>query len=118
MPARHVFIRAMGCYVLQACFGCTTMKKSTIALTIVLLALCAAPHSAGAQSRPRSILVLDQSEPRGPFYFQIFTSIRAELNADARALTSLYAENLDLTRFNGMEYEDSLRRQLKQKYRD
>src|SRR5436305_441072 len=94
------------------------MKRSTIGLTIALAALWASPHCAGAELRPRSILVLDQSEPRGPFYFQIFTGIRAELNADARAHTSLYAENLDLSRFNGKDYEDSLRRHLKQKYRD
>jgi signal transduction histidine kinase len=113
-----VFIRAVGCYVSQACFGRATMKRSTIGLTIALVALWASPHCAGAELRPRSILVLDQSEPRGPFYFQIFTGIRAELNADTRAHTSLYAENLDLSRFNGKDYEDSLQRHLKQKYRD
>lgn len=94
------------------------MKGSTIGLTIALAALWASPHCAGAELRPRSILVLDQSEPRGPFYFQIFAGIRAELNADAHPLTSLYAENLDLSRFNGKDYEDSLQRHLMQKYRD
>jgi signal transduction histidine kinase len=92
------------------------MKRSTIALTIALAALWVSPHCAAAELRPRSILVLDQSEPRGPFYFQIFTGLRGELNADARAHTSLYAENLDLSRFNGKDYEDSLQRHLKQKY--
>ena len=62
--------------------------------------------------------MLDQSEPRGPFYFQVFSGIRAELNADTRAHTSLYAENLDLSRFNGKDYEGSLQRHLKQKYRN
>lgn len=96
------------------------MKRSTIGigLTIALAALWASPHCVGAELRPRSILVLDQSEPRGPFYFQIFTGIRAELDPDTRAHTSLYAENLDLSRFNGKGYEESLQRHLKQKYQD
>ena len=94
------------------------MKRSTIALTIALAALWAFPHFAGAESRPRSIPVLDQSEPRGPFYFQIFTGIRAELDPDTCAHTSLFAENLDLGRFNGRDYEESLQHHLKQMYRD
>jgi signal transduction histidine kinase len=110
---------AMECYVSQAWFDWAAMKRSTIALTIALVALWAFPHCAGAGPRPPSILVLDQSEPRGPFYFQIFAGIRGELNADLRSThTSLYAENLDLSRFNGKDYEDSLRRHLMQKYRD
>src|SRR4051812_15614720 len=87
-------------------------------LTVSLVLLLSPFDLQAQESRARSVLVLDQSEPRGPFYFQIFTGIRAELNADARAHTSLYAENLDLSRFNGKDYEDSLRRHLKQKYRD
>ena len=85
----------------------------------VWLVLLLSPFDLQAQeSRARSVLVLDQSEPRGPFYFQIFSGIRAELNADTGAHTSLYAENLDLSRFNGKDYEASLQRHLKQKYRD
>lgn len=35
--------------------------------------------------RPRSMLILDQSEARGPFYYQIFSGIRAAVNADTEA---------------------------------
>jgi len=85
----------------------------------VCLALLLSPVDLQAQeARARSILVLDQSEPRGPFYFQIFAGIRADVNADTRAHTSLYAENLDLSRFNSKEFEESLQRHLKAKYRD
>src|ERR1041385_1936652 len=84
----------------------------------VWLVLLSPVNLQAQETRARSILVLDQSEPRGPFYFQIFSGIRAELNADERAHTSLYAENLDLSRFNGKDYEDSLQRHLRQKYRD
>src|SRR4051794_12089730 len=87
-------------------------------LTVSLVLLLSPVDLQAQESRARSVLVLDQSEPRGPFYFQIFSGIRAELNADTGAHTSLYAENLDLSRFNGKDYEDSLQRHLKQKYHD
>jgi signal transduction histidine kinase len=87
-------------------------------LTVWLVLLLSPVDLQAQETRARSILVLDQSEPRGPFYFQIFSGIRAELNAGARTYTSLYAENLDLSRFNGKDYEESLQRHLRQKYRD
>ena len=86
---------------------------------MLCLGLLLSPMDLQAQEiRARSILVLDQSEPRGPFYFQIFSSIRAEVDADTHGHISLYAENLDLSRFNGKDYEESLKRHLKEKYRN
>jgi len=86
---------------------------------MLCLGLLLSPIDLQAQeTRVRSILVLDQSEPRGPFYFQIFSAIRSEINADTHGHTSLYAENLDLSRFNGKDYEESLKRHLKEKYRN
>jgi signal transduction histidine kinase len=71
-----------------------------------------------AEMRARSILVLDQSEARGPFYYQVFSGLRSAVAADTQSHTTLYAENLDLSRFNSTAYEESLRRHLKEKYRD
>jgi signal transduction histidine kinase len=85
---------------------------------VYLIALLMPAHLPAAEMRARSILVLDQSETRGPFYYQIFTGLRSAVNADTRSHTTLYAENLDLSRFNGAAYEESLRQQLKEKYRD
>jgi signal transduction histidine kinase len=59
--------------------------------------------------------VLDQSEARGPFYYQLFSGLREVV---ARPHTTLYAENLDLSRFKGAAYEQSLKRYLKEKYQD
>ena len=78
-----ISIRAAGCYFFpEAWVWRPIMKRSTIGLTIALAAFWVSPQCAGAELRPRSILVLDQSEPRGPFYFQSFTGIRAELRAE------------------------------------
>jgi signal transduction histidine kinase len=87
-------------------------------LILCLTALLVPVHLPAAEMRARSILVLDQSESGGPFYYQIFSGLRSTVNADTRSHTTIYAENLDLTRFNGAAYEESLRQQLKEKYRD
>jgi signal transduction histidine kinase len=91
-----------------------------VRITGVILCLIALlmPVHLPAATRARSILVLDQSETRGPFYYQIFSGLRSVVNADTRSHTTLYAENLDLSRFNGSAYEESLRRHLQEKYRD
>jgi signal transduction histidine kinase len=86
---------------------------------IVGLAMLSAPACAsGQEARPRSILVLDQSDLRGPFYYQTFAGLRDAVSADVRSHTTIYAENLDLNRFGGEAYEASLRRHLGEKYQD
>jgi ABC-type uncharacterized transport system substrate-binding protein len=86
---------------------------------IVFLSLLLAPaESSAAELRPRSILYLDQSDLRGPFYYQIFSAFRSEVNAKGGAPLTLYAEALDLSRFETDSYQDRLRQFLKEKYRD
>jgi signal transduction histidine kinase len=87
-------------------------------LILCLTALLAPVHLPAAEMRARSILVLDQSEARGPFYYQVFSGLRSVLTANAQTHTTLYSENLDLSRFGGPAYEESLRRHFKEKYRD
>jgi signal transduction histidine kinase len=87
-------------------------------LFLCLTALLAPVHLPAAEMRARSILVLDQSEARGPFYYQVFSGLRSVLTANAQTHTTLYSENLDLSRFGGPAYEESLRRHFKEKYRD
>jgi hypothetical protein len=48
---------------------------------------------------PRSILVLHQSEARGPFYYEIFSALRSSVNASPGPPVGIYVENLDLSRF-------------------
>jgi signal transduction histidine kinase len=96
--------------------GCITMRRSVIGLAVVLTALWASA-CVGAE-RPRSMLVLDQSELRGQFYYQLFSGLREVVTKEAKPHTTLYAENLDLSRFKGTAYEQNLQRYLKEKYRD
>jgi signal transduction histidine kinase len=87
-------------------------------LILCLTALLSPVRLSAAEMRARSILVLDQSEARGPFYYQVFSGLRSVLTANTQTHTTLYSENLDLSRFGGPAYEESLRRHLKEKYRD
>src|ERR1700752_2941369 len=86
---------------------------------IVGLAALLAPISSSAQERrPQSVLVLDQSDLRGPFYYQLSAGLRGALAGRAKARVTVYGENLDLTRFGGVAYAESLKQHLKEKYRD
>ena len=81
----------------------------------ILLLVIVTP--AAAQSIPRSVLLFDQSDIRGPFYYEIFSAFRSRINSE-KLPTTIYTENLDLSRFAGVTYEESLRRHLQEKYRE
>jgi signal transduction histidine kinase len=87
-------------------------------LTIIWLIICAALAPSVAAAPARSILVMDQSDLRGPFYYQVFSSMRAAVNADQGPPVSIYAESLDFSRFTGPAYEASVMGHLKTKYSD
>ncbi len=93
------------------------IKRIAVRVLIAgLLALLTPDHVSAQDRRPQSVLVLDQSNLRGPFYYQLSSGLREVLDADGRITT--YFENLDLTRFGGAAHEESLKRYLREKYRD
>ncbi|MGX1354275.1 signal transduction histidine kinase [Bradyrhizobium elkanii] len=86
---------------------------------VILLAALLAPAGLQAQPmRPHSMLVLDQSDRRGPFYYQVFVGLRDAVSAHGHAQTTVYTESLDLNRFGGEAYQEDFRRFLEAKYRD
>jgi hypothetical protein len=80
------------------------------------LIACLGPAMAGLEVRPRSMLVLDDGNVRSPFYYEVFSRLRATVNADAGPPVTIYAESLDLTRFTGQAYEDGLQQYFHVKY--
>ncbi|WOH67920.1 ABC transporter substrate binding protein [Bradyrhizobium sp. BWA-3-5] len=86
------------------------------AIIAVLLVLLAPAYLWAQDGRPHSVLLLDQSNLRGPFYYQLSSGLREVFDADGH--TTIYSENLDLTRFGGAAYEATLKQYLKEKYRD
>lgn len=108
----------MGMGFIEPNFGSDAMIARISALSICLaLVLTSLPVTA-QEARSRSILVLDQSQSTGSFFLQIFAGLRAGIDADASAHTTLFSESLDLSRFDGDAYDESLRRHLSEKYRD
>jgi signal transduction histidine kinase len=63
------------------------------------------------------MLVLDQSDG-GPFYHQLFSGLRTVVGRHDDAHVTMYNESLDLSRFSGQGYEETLKRYLKEKYQD
>ena len=77
------------------------------------------PTGLTAQEHPRSILVLDDANAKAPFYYLAYARLRAVVNADTESSpVNLYTESLDLTRFNGPAYEESLQQVFEAKYRE
>src|SRR5215470_2378769 len=87
-------------------------------LVVGFLALLPPIPALAQERRPLSVLVLDQSDLRGPFYYQLSAGLRGVLGAPADGRITVYGENLDLTRFGGAAYEESLKRHFREKYRD
>jgi signal transduction histidine kinase/ABC-type uncharacterized transport system substrate-binding protein len=85
---------------------------------IVCLTACLGPAiSAAAEPVPHSVLILDQSNPGVPWYTALSTAFRSTLNAGAATPIAIYAENLDLNRFRGAQYENLLLSYTREKYR-
>jgi signal transduction histidine kinase/ABC-type uncharacterized transport system substrate-binding protein len=67
---------------------------------------------------PRSVLILEQSNPNLPSYVDFATGFSASLNISSASRVDVYTESLDINRFGSTEYEEILRRYFREKYRD
>jgi signal transduction histidine kinase len=76
------------------------------------------PAAAAEGVRPRSMVVLDDSNVRSPFYYEVFSRLRATVSVSAGSPVTIYAESLDLTRFTGQAYEEGLNKYFQVKYGD
>ena len=85
-------------------------------LIVCLLASLSCECIAADGKRQRSILVLEDADFRSPFYSEIFAGIRTAAKQSGRSPTVTYGESLDLARFPGPDYEESLVGHLRTKY--
>jgi signal transduction histidine kinase len=85
---------------------------------LLTIALLVPAKLLAAEALPRTILFLDQSETRGPFYQEVYSGFRDAVNADLDSHVTVYRESLDLSRFAGASYEQTLHDYLQEKYRD
>ena len=62
------------------------------------------------------MLLLDQSEPNAPFGLQFRTALRAALDQGQTDPVTIYSEVLDIARFNGPNFDATMRDYLRAKY--
>ena len=65
---------------------------------------------------PRSVLILEQSNPNLPSYVEFSSGFSSSLNAGSGSGVDVYTESLDISRFGSPEYEEVLGRYLREKY--
>jgi signal transduction histidine kinase len=95
--------------------GCLVFLR----LTLVWLAIgWASAISASAEPLPRSVLIIDQSNPNAPWAMAFRATLVSALKADSPNPIAVYSESLDLARFNSPQYVELLRTYLTEKYRD
>lgn len=77
------------------------------------------PYTApAAEPRPRSVLLLDQSEPNAPFGLQFRAALRSSLYQGQEDPVTIYSEVMDIARFGGSGYDAVLREYFREKYKD
>ena len=64
----------------------------------------------------RSILVLNEAAMIGPFYSAAYAALRSSVANKSVKPVSLFLEQLELERFSGASYEQSLKTYLQAKY--
>ena len=93
------------------------MRSVWLVTSLALWSAVAQP-AAAAEALPPSVLVLNQSNSYRPWPRTIVDEIRTIMANRAGGPVSVYVEDLDLYRFNGPNYRDSVARYLRDKYRD
>src|SRR5271155_2591823 len=66
---------------------------------------------------PRSVLILEQSNPNLPSYVDFSSAFSAALNVSSESRVDVYTESLDINRFGSAEYEKVLLTYFRDKYR-
>ena len=87
-----------------------------LAFACVLVGASAA--ACPAEPLPPSVLILYQAGAGLQAYSDISEAFRGTVNRNAKSLVVVYEENLDLSRFNGPAYQQTVERYLDEKYRD
>src|SRR5262245_43873473 len=101
-------------------FALLTVRGLGACRVVLLLSFTLpSPVCWAADPLPRSVLILDQSDRDSTWYAAFSPAFRSILNSDGSAdRISIYAEHLDLSRFQGTQHDESLRTYLRDKYRE
>jgi ABC-type uncharacterized transport system substrate-binding protein len=86
-------------------------------LIVLLLTATAALTSAVAAPLPRTVLIIDESDPSSGAPTIFSATLRATLS-NVKPSVAIFGETLDLSRFSGPKQEAILRTYIQQKYSD
>jgi signal transduction histidine kinase len=88
-----------------------------VAIIIGLVVSSMPVGSSFAEPSPRSVLLIDQENQSRIWNFDLSNALRSVLSAAPGPPILVYADNLDLARFSGTQYEDAQRNLFREKYR-
>ena len=86
--------------------------------TVLLLAAGMATASAAGQPRPRTVLVLEATNPNTSYFREVNKAFNAAVAAESANSVYVYVESLAFRDFEGIQYSELLRNFLREKYRD
>jgi signal transduction histidine kinase len=87
-------------------------------LAVLLSMTLAATYTWAGDPLPRSVLLIDQENQSRVWNFDLSNALRSVLTADPGTPITVYADNLDLARIAGPDYEKAVRVFLLEKYRN
>jgi signal transduction histidine kinase len=97
---------------------CTANRRAARWLMIVAMTAGLWPAiSVAAESLPRAVLIIDETDPGKSAPTTFSATLRATLEQTTPHV-AVYGDNLDLSQFAGPRQEEILRRYLQEKYRD
>jgi len=99
-------------------FSIAATAGSFFITAVVLIAKVCPAVSQTTDPLPRSVLILDQSDPHSAWYAAFYRAFRSDLHVGSAKRVSLFAEHLDLSRFQSASHEELLRTYLRDKFRD
>jgi signal transduction histidine kinase len=85
-------------------------------IVIVVIFSLAFAVCVDAEPLPRSVLVLSQWDPGLPWYVEVYSAFNATLRANSPEPVTVYAEPMDLSRFQSPLHQEVFRNYLRQKY--
>ena len=96
----------------------TTAAENLMQFLRIAVLLLVGTVYAHAEALPRSVLILSQWDPGLPWYAAVSSAFNATLRANSREPVAVFAEAMDLSRFQSQAHQENFRRYLREKYRD
>jgi signal transduction histidine kinase len=87
-------------------------------LSVACAVLCACAGAPRSEPVAPSVLILYQSGAGLQAYADISNAFRGTVHRNAKTSVAIYEENLDLSRFGGPAYRQTVEQYLEEKYRD